>query len=264
VSEDKRRHGDALPLLGSGRHRPHQHAVQDGGEFIRVRPDGTEQRVERADTRRRQPGDDLGDQPQRGPGVAHLEQERHEEHRRRRGSGLQYRHFQDQAADLPWGPHGREQAHVGPERDAAEHNLVHAELIQQAQHLIGVQVHPVGARVPGFVAPAVTEQVEQHDAVAPGRQCPGQAAAQVGVEQDAMQPDQGPVPRAVNLIVQPVLAVGERVPRTVRARYFRAHDRARRLFAGNHSPLVATYVRQTPSDCEHSARRNLAKAANHP
>jgi len=194
VPEDKRRHGDALPLLGSGRHRPHQHPVQDGGDFIRVRPDGTEQRVERTDTRRGQPGDDPGDQPQRGPGVAHLQQQRHEKQRRGRGSGLQHRHFQDQAADLLWRPHGGEQAHVGAERDAAEHHLVHAELVEQAQHLIGVQVHAVGAGVPGFVAPAVTEQVEQHDAVAPGRQCPGQAAAQVGVEQDAVQPDQGPVP----------------------------------------------------------------------
>jgi len=101
VPEDERRHGDALPLFGSGRHRPHEHAVQDGGEFIWVRPDGTEQRVERADTRRGQPGHDPGDQPQRGPGVAHLQQERHEEQRRRRGSGLQHRHFKDQAADLP-------------------------------------------------------------------------------------------------------------------------------------------------------------------
>ena len=223
MPEDKRRHRDARTLFRRRSHRPHQHAVQDGGDRVRVRPDGTEQRVERADTRRGQPGDDLGDQPQRGPRVAHLEQERHEKHRRRRGSGLQYRHFQDQAANLPGCPHRGEQAHVGPERDAAEHYLVHAELIQQAQHLIGVQVHPVGARVPGFVAPAVTEQVEQHDAVALGGQRPGQPAAQVGVEQDAVQPDENPVPRAVDLIVQPVLAVSQRAPRTVCARDFRAH-----------------------------------------
>jgi hypothetical protein len=264
VPENKRRHGDALPLLGSGRHRPHQHPLQDGGEFIRVRRDGTEQRVERTDTRRGQPGHDLGDEPQRGPGVAHLEQERHEKQRRRRGSGLQYRHLKDQAADLPGCPHGREQADVGPERDAAEHHLIRAELVQQAHHLIGVQVHPVGARVPGFVAPAVTKQVEQHDAVAPGRQCPGQATAQVGVEQDAVQPDQGPVPCAVDLVVQPVLAVGERLPHTVRPGYFRVHHRARRLFADSHWTLVAAYVRQTSSNCEHSARRNLAKAAKRP
>jgi hypothetical protein len=124
----------------------------------------------------------------------HLQQEGDERERRRRGGGLEHRHFQDQPAYPPGRSHGGEQAHVGPQRDPAQHYLVGAELVQQAQHLVGVKVHAMGAGLPGLLAAAMTEQVEQHDAVAPGGQCPGQAAAEVGVEQDAVQPHEHPVP----------------------------------------------------------------------
>ena len=70
-----------------------------------------------------------------------------------------------------------------PSETAAEHHLIHAELVQQAQHLLRVQVHPVRAGVTGLVATAMAQQVEQHDPVALGGQGPGQAAAEVGVDQ---------------------------------------------------------------------------------
>jgi hypothetical protein len=216
MPEDKRRRGDGLALFDGRGERSHYHAVQDGGDFSRIRSDGVEQRIKRTDTRRGQPGDDPGDQPQRGPGVVRLQQEGHERERRRRGSGLEHRHFQDQPANPLRRAHGGEQAHVGAKRDPAQHHLVDAELVKQAQHLVSVKVHAVGAGLPGFIAPAVTEQVEQHDAVAPGGQRPGQPAAEVGVEQDAVQPHEHPVSRAIDLVAQPVLAVVERMPRALR------------------------------------------------
>jgi hypothetical protein len=147
----------------------------------------------------------------------HLQQERRKHQCRRRGGPLQHRHFQDQAAD-PLGGLGRdEQAHVGAQRDPSQHHLIHAQLIQQAQHLLGVQIHPVSARVARLLAPAVTQQVKQHDTVTPGGQSAGQAAAEVGVEEQTVQPDQHPVARAVDLIGQPVPAVGQRVPRAFQA-----------------------------------------------
>jgi hypothetical protein len=39
----------------------------------------------------------------------------------------------------------------------------------------------------------MAQQVEQHDTVALGGQSPGQAAAEVGVEQQTMQPHEHPV-----------------------------------------------------------------------
>jgi hypothetical protein len=114
VPEDKRRRGDGLALFDGRSDRSQQHTVQHGGDFGWVRSGGTEQRVERADTRRGQLGDDPGDQPQHGLGVVHLQQERHERERRRRGSGLEHRHFEDQAANPLGCPHGGEQADVRP------------------------------------------------------------------------------------------------------------------------------------------------------
>ena len=78
-----------------------------------------------------------------------------------------------------------------------------------------VEIHPIGAGVTGLVATAVTQQIEQHDAVAVGGQPPGQAAAEISVQQQAVQPHQHPVSRAVHLIRQPVLTVIERVPRAI-------------------------------------------------
>lgn len=74
----------------------------------------------------------------------------------------------------------------------------------------GIKVHAVSACLPGFFAQAVTEQIEQHDSVALGGQLARQAAAEVGVEQDAVQPHEDPVAGAVDLVVQPVLAADER------------------------------------------------------
>jgi hypothetical protein len=76
VPEDKGRRGDGPALLDGRSDRSKQHAVQHGGDFSRVRSGGAEQRVERADTRRGQPGDGPADQPQRRLGVVHLQQER--------------------------------------------------------------------------------------------------------------------------------------------------------------------------------------------
>ena len=123
----------------------------------------------------------------------HLQQERRE-HQCRRGSGpLENRHFQDQAADPLGCPHRGEQAHIGTQRDPSQDHLIHAQLIQEAQHLISVKIHPVGASMTGLIAPAVAEQVEQHDTVALSGQSPRQPAAEVGVEQQTVQPHQNPV-----------------------------------------------------------------------
>ena len=75
----------------------------------------------------------------------------------------------------------------------------------------------MGASVAGLVAAAMAQQVEQHDPVAAGGQPAGQAAAEVGVEQQAVQPHEHPVARAVDLVGQPVLTIGKRVPRAFRA-----------------------------------------------
>ncbi len=211
VSQDQRRGGDGPALVASRGDRAHQDAVQHGGDLIRVRCGGTDERADRAEPCRGQACGGPGDPPQRGPRVVHPEQERQEDQRRRRDGRLQHRHFQDQAADPLRCSHGGEQAHVGTQRDPAEHRLIRAQLVQQAQHLLRVKIHPVGASVAGLLAPAMTQQVEQHDPVALGGQCPGQAAAEVGVQQQAMQPHEHPVARAVDLIGQPVLTPGHRM-----------------------------------------------------
>lgn len=132
VPEDKRGHGNGPALFDGRSHRTHQHTVQDRGDFFRVRRNGVEQRVERADPRRGQPGDNPGDQPERCPGVAHVEQERDERECGRGSGGLEHRHLKHQAAHLVRCSHGGEQAHVGPERHAAEHHLIHAKFVEQA------------------------------------------------------------------------------------------------------------------------------------
>jgi hypothetical protein len=140
-----------------------------------------------------------------------LEQQR-QEHEGSRGHGpFQYRHLEHQAADPFRCPRRGEQAHVGAQRHPAQDGLVHPELIHQAQHLLGVQVHPVRAGVPRFVAVAVAQQVQQHDPVAQGGQRPGQGPAQAGVQQQAVQPYQHALTRAVDLVMEPVSAVGQRV-----------------------------------------------------
>jgi len=94
---------------------------------------------------------------------------------------------------------------------AAQAMAINAELVHKAQQLLGVKIHPVETGMPGLVAAAVAQQVKQHDPVALGGQGPGQAAAQVGVEQQAVQPDQHAVTRAVHLVAEPVLTEGKRV-----------------------------------------------------
>ena len=68
--------------------------------------------------------------------------------------------FQDQAADPSWCRHGGHQAHIGAHRHATEHNLIHADLVEQAEHLLGVEVHPMNARMTRLVAAAMTQKVE--------------------------------------------------------------------------------------------------------
>ncbi len=217
MAQDQRGCGDSPALVDGRGDGPEQDAVQHGGDLLRVRSGDADERVERADARGGQAGDDPGEQSQRGPGVVRLQEERHEHERRGRGGPLQDRHFQDQAAHPLGCPHRGEQAHVGPQRYPAEHRLLDGEFVQQAQNLVGVEIHPVGAGVARPVAPAVTQQVEQHDTVALGGQPPGQIAAELGVQQQAVQPQQHPVSGTVDLIGQLVLTIGEGVPRTVRA-----------------------------------------------
>ena len=81
-----------------------------------------------------------------------------------------------------------------------------------------VQVHAVRARLGGLLAPPVPEQVKQDHAVPLGGQRPGQAADQLAVEEDRVQPHERPVTAAVDLVVQPVLADDKRVHRTVDCR----------------------------------------------
>ena len=215
MPEHERGRRDGGPLRGGRRERPQQHAPQDGGDRVRVRSDGGDHRVDRADTRLGQPGDHLGEQPQRDASVAHVQQEGDEGERRRRGGGLEYRHLQDKAANPLGRLRGGEQAHIGPKRDPAKHRLVKAELVEQGEHVLGVQVHAVRAWLHGLLALAVPEQVEQDDAVPPGGKRPGKAAAQLAVEEDRVQPHEHPVPAAVDLVVQPVLADGKGVRRAL-------------------------------------------------
>jgi len=215
MPEDKRRRGDGPALVDGRGDGPDQDAVQHGGDLVRIRGGGVDERVERPETGTRQARCGPGEQAHDRPAVVRLEQERHEREGGRRDRPLEHRHLQHQAADPLRRLHGGEQAHVSTQRDPAEHRLADAELIKQAQHLLGVEIHPIGPGVAGLVATAVTQQVEQHDAVAVGGQPPGQAAAEIGVQQQAVQPHQHPVSRAVHLIRQPVLTVIERVPHAI-------------------------------------------------
>jgi hypothetical protein len=205
VPEHQGRRGDRPALLGGRGERSHQHTAQHGGGPVRVRADGADQRVKRADARRRQPGD----QAEREPGVAHVQQERHEGERRGGCGGLKHRHFEYQAAH-PLGCLRRgQQAHVGAERDTAEYRPVHAELVEQGDHMLCVQVHAVRARLGRLIALAMTEQVEQDDAVAAVGQRPGQPPAQLAVEEDRVQPYENSVSRTVDLVAQAVLTAGK-------------------------------------------------------
>ena len=71
----------------------------------------------------------------------------------------------------------------------------------------------MSASMARLVAAAMTQKVEQHDPVTLGGQRPGQATAKAGVEQQTMQPDEHPLTGTVDLIGQPIPAVGQRVPR---------------------------------------------------
>ena len=130
---------------------------------------GADERADRAEPVWRHARGDPGDQAHQGPGVVDPDKERHEHPCRRGGGRFEHRHLQDQAADPLRRCHRGQQAHVGTQRDTAEHHLVDAEFVKQAQHLLRVEVHPVGAGMAGLVAAAMTEQVEQHDPVTPAR-----------------------------------------------------------------------------------------------
>jgi diacylglycerol O-acyltransferase len=218
VSQDQRRRGYGPALLDGRSDGSQKDAVQHGCDLVRIRPGSRDERIERSDPGERQAGRDRRDQPHPGPGVVHPDQQRQEHPGRRRHRPLQHRHLQDQSAHPPGCLHRGQQAHVGSQRDAPEHRLIHAELVQKAQDLPGVKVHPVGAGVAGLVAAPVTQEVEQHHPVAAGGQGLGQAPAEVSVEQQAVQPHQHPVARAVDLVGQPVLAEGH-VPGAVGAGY---------------------------------------------
>jgi hypothetical protein len=148
-----------------------------------------------------------------------VQQQRDERQSRRRGRPLEHRHLQDQPPDPLRRLHRGEQAHVRAEGNPAKHHLIDAEFAEQAQHLLGVKIHPVRAGLPWLVAAAMAQQVKQHNAVAAGGQSAGQAAAQVGVEQQRVQPDEHPVALAVDLVRQPVLTKDQRAPRTFGACY---------------------------------------------
>ena len=186
--------------------------MQHGRDLLGVRGRDADERVKRADPGGGEPGDDLGEHTQRRPRVVRLKQQGYEHQRCRRRGALEDRHFQNQAADPFRCAHRGKQAHVGAERDAAEHRLVDPELVQQAQHLLRVEIHAVGAGVARLVAVAVTQQVEQHDAIAPGGQPLGQASAEASVEQQAVQPYDHPVAGPVDLVGQPVLTKGQGAP----------------------------------------------------
>ncbi len=223
MTKDKRRRRDGLALPDGGSDGTQQDAVQDSGDFLRVRRGSVHERVKWAEPGPGKVRRDPRDQAHDRAGVVRLQQQRHERQRRRRGRPLEHRHLQDQAAHPLRRLHRGEQAYVGAKRDPAQHHLTGAELVQQAQHLLRVQVHPVRASVPGLVAAAVAQQVEQYHAVAAGSKPTGQAPAEVGVEQQGMKPHKHPLARAVDLIGQPVRAVGQRALRafTVRLRAFR-------------------------------------------
>jgi hypothetical protein len=57
----------------------------------------------------------------------------------------------------------------------------------------------------------MAQQVQQHDPVAAGGQPTGQAAAEGGVEQQRVQPHEHSVARAVDLVRELVLTIGQRV-----------------------------------------------------
>ena len=88
--------------------------------------------------------------------------------------------------------HRHLEAHVGPERHPAHDRLVDAELVEQRHHVAGVGVHAVGRGVPGLVRPAVAGQVEQDDLEAPLGEVGGQAAAELVVEEQAVQEHEHP------------------------------------------------------------------------
>ena len=212
VPQDKRRRRDRPALVDGRRDGPEQDAVQNGGDYRRIIRGGVQERVDRVDPDTGEQGHGQGRQPHDGTGVVRLQQQRHERQRRRRGGPLEHGHLQDQAANPLGRPNRGEQAHVGAERDPAEHHLVRAELVQQAEHLLGVYIHPVLPGVLGLVAVAMAQQVEQHDAVAASGQPAGQATAEGSVEQQGVQPHEHPVARAVDLIGQPVFAKSQRAP----------------------------------------------------
>jgi hypothetical protein len=57
----------------------------------------------------------------------------------------------------------------------------------------------------------MAQQVQQHDPVAAGGQPAGQAAAEGGVEQQRVQPHEHSAARAVDLVEELVLTIGQRV-----------------------------------------------------
>ena len=122
---------------------------------------------------------------------------------------LEHRHLDHQAPD-PLGGLGRHQeADVPAERDAADHRLVDAQVVEEGDDVVGVGVHAVVRRPLGSGRQSVAGQVEEDDPVALGGQVGGQAAVHVGVHQDAVEEDEDPGPAAVDLVVELQVVVDE-------------------------------------------------------
>lgn len=94
------------------------------------------------------------------------------------------------------------EAHVGPQRHAADDGLVDAELVEERHHVTRVGVHAVDRRVAGLVRLSVPGEVEEDDLESPLGEIGGQATAELVVEEQAVDEHQDPVPPPVALVVQ--------------------------------------------------------------
>ena len=164
--------------------------MEDGHDLLGLEEERGEHRAERPEARPGDPSGGGGDRPQHRGGVVGGGQDGHEEHGGHRGGRFEHRHLEDHPGQPLGGGQGDHQGHVGPERHPPDHGALDPEVVEQADDLPGVGVHPVGGGATGLARGAVAGQVEEDHPVAGVGQVLGQPAVRGGVEQEAVQVDQ--------------------------------------------------------------------------
>ena len=204
VADDQRRLIELAALLRGRRHAPEEQPLQHRGRRLRVLAHPVEHHVRQQRAGARRAPSHLSEQPRDGGTKGQGHEQRRERDRAAEQRVVQHRHLHQQPAHALGRGRGGLQSRVRAQRRAADHRLVHLEVVEQRDRLATEGVHAVARHIRRAIGVAVTEQVEAYDAVAVRGERLRQRAVHLAREQEAGQQHHQVIARAVLVVHQAV------------------------------------------------------------